>query len=87
MLKLYFKNGNGIDNFVADLEKFSEFFNVIEQDIHKRNPNYKIPYYRTWANGDNEIMVDCGSHTEFYVLRSDKNNAKDLWNEHLDGGK
>ena len=87
MLKLYFKNGDGVDNFVAALEKFSESFNVIEQDIHKRNPNYKIPYYRTWTNGDNEIMVDCGSHTEFYVLRSDKNNAKDLWNEHLDGGK
>lgn len=87
MLKLYFKNGNGVDSFVADLEKFSGFFDAIEQDIHKRNPNYKIPYYRTWANGDNEIMIDVGSHTEFYVLRSDKNNAKDLWNEHLDGGK
>lgn len=87
MLKLYFKNRNGVDNFVTDLEKFSGFFDAIEQDIHKRNPNYKIPYYRTWANGDNEIMVDCGSHTEFYVLRSDKNNAKDLWNKHLDGGK
>lgn len=87
MLKLYFKNENGVDNFVVDLEKFSGFFDAIKQDIHKRNPNYKIPYYRTWANEDNEIMVDVGSHTEFYVLRSDKNNAKDLWNEHLDGGK
>lgn len=87
MLKLYFKNGNGVDNFVADLEKFSGFFDVIKQDIHERNPDYKIPYYRTWASGDNEIMIDVGSHTEFYVLRSDKNNAKDLWNEHLDGGK
>lgn len=87
MLKLYFKNENGVDNFVVDLEKFSGFFDAIKQDIHKRNPNYKIPYYRTWANGDNEIMIDVGSHTEFYVLRSDKNNAKDLWNEHLDGGK
>lgn len=87
MLKLYFKNGNGVDNFVADLEKVQEFSNAIKQDIHKRNPNYKIPYYRTWANGDNEVMVDVGSHTEFYVLRSDENNTKDLWNEHLDGGK
>ena len=86
MLKLYFKNGNGVDNFVTDLEKFSEFFNAIEQDIHKRNPDYKIPYYRTWvANG---IMnVDVGSHTEFYILKSDKDDMLKLWNEHLNGGK
>lgn len=86
MLKLYFNNANDENKFVADLEKFSDFFDTIEKDIHKRNPRYNIPYYRTWIeNGD--MMVDVGSHTEFYILKSDKDDISKLWNEHLDGGK
>jgi hypothetical protein len=86
MLKLYFNNANDENKFVANLENFSDFFDVIEKDIHKRNPDYKVPYYRTWV--ENGIMnVDVGSHTEFYILKSDKDDMLKLWNKHLDGGK
>lgn len=83
MLKLYFNNARGEDKFVAYLEDFWGFFDIISSDIHKRNPDYKIPYYRTYAS-DKAIHIDVGSWDEEYVIKTD--NAIEVWNDYM-GGK
>lgn len=72
MLKIYFKNSKGEETFIADIKEFSEFFDIMTADIHKRNPNYKVPYTRIWCSDDHTITVDVGSHSEFYKLKSTK---------------
>ena len=86
MFKLYFKNGDGVDNFVTDLEKFSDFFEIVEKDIHARNSKYQIPYYRTYII-DNVMYIDVGSWSEEYLLKSDKPDMKESWDNYLAGGE
>lgn len=33
---------------------------------------YKAPYWRMWVNADNNLVVDVGSHTEFFIIVSNK---------------
>lgn len=81
-MQLYFKNSKGKETFIADLEKFSDMFGVLTEDIYKRNPNYKVPYTRIWASDDHTITIDIGSHSEFYKLKSD--NAPRDMNDYME---
>lgn len=49
-------------------EKNFTFFNMIKDFIHELNPNYKIYYFRHWINKENELVIDVGSHSEFFYV-------------------
>ena len=44
------------------------FYNLIKDFIYRVNPQYKIYYYRHWINEDNKMVVDVGSHIEFFYV-------------------
>lgn len=29
----------------------------------------KVPYYRSWKNEKNELVIDYGSHSRFFIVR------------------
>lgn len=66
MYSLYFERSTGEEILVRNHLEREEVFSEISQFINRRNPNFKIYYFRTW--GDNPIIYDVGSHTEFFKL-------------------
>lgn len=65
---LYFKRSNGELQLVDDnVESDEVVFPIIDKDIKRRNPNFKVYYIRTIHHEDC-ISYDVGSHTEFYYL-------------------
>ena len=64
---LYFEDSKGNERLVNDkISNEEDCFKIIKDYVYKLNPNYKIPYVRTWGN--NPITFDVGSHTEFFLL-------------------
>lgn len=67
MYSLYFKNSNGVETLVKDcITTDDEVFTLIKDFIYSKNPNYKIYYVRSW--GENPVVYDVGSHSEFFYL-------------------
>ena len=69
-MTLYFKNSRGKRKKLATFKDKSVVFDLINADVRKRNPDYKIYYTRTWRKG-NETYFDVGSWTELYILVED----------------
>ena len=53
-----------------NLTEEDNVFELIKDFIHSLNPDYKIPYFRSW--GKNPVVFDVGSHTEFFELHLNK---------------
>jgi len=68
---LYFEHSNGDLSFICECSK-EEVDKKITEFVHSINPNYKIPYMRSWGSEDNFITYDIGSHTEFFHLVKDR---------------
>ena len=66
MYSLYFERSTGEEILVHNHLEKKEVFSEISQFINRTNPNFKIYYFRNW--GDNPIIYDVGSHTEFFKL-------------------
>ena len=70
MYSLYFKNAKGRRILVRDgIATDDEVFSSIRDFIYSKNPNYKIYYFRSW--GENPVVYDVGSHSEFFYLYKD----------------
>lgn len=65
-MKLFFKNSEGKIRQIAKCETVKDVGHEIQKflDAH----NYKSYYQRSWGN-DKKVVIDVGSHTEFFVLR------------------
>lgn len=67
MFSLYFKRSTGEEVPVKlQLETDSEVLFLIEEFVYSINPNFVIHYIRSW--GENPVVYDVGSHTEFFLL-------------------
>ena len=67
-MNLYFQHSNDTVSLVAqNVADDKNLYKLINADVKKRNPKFKIYYIRTWKIKDHTIF-DVGSHTEFYIL-------------------
>ena len=69
-MKLYFEHSNEEREFISTARNRDEAISLIYEDLHIRNPNFKIYYIRSWKNESNEEVFDIGSWAEFYILTS-----------------
>ena len=67
-MKLYFQHSDGSESIVCETEEGRYVSDALE-DLHKRNPNYKTYYQRTYMDGNGWVWIDVGSHTEFYIVK------------------
>ena len=61
----YFERSNGERLLLAENVTQKAAFTVMQQFLDDHN--YHSYYTRTWQR-DNELWMDVGSHTEFFVL-------------------
>ena len=65
MKKLYFVNFNGEYEFVCDIAEGDIF-------ISKALVEFQSYYQRYHEDDEGSIWIDYGSHSQFYVLKTDK---------------
>lgn len=66
LLKLYFKNCQGEERLIAECETVQETHTEIKKFLDERE--YVSYYSRSWGNEEN-IVIDVGSHSEFFVIK------------------
>lgn len=67
-MKLYFQHSDGSESFVCETEEERYVSDALE-DLHKRNPNYKTYYQRTWMDDNGWVWIDAGDHVCFYIVK------------------
>lgn len=65
-MKLFFKQYNGENRFLSNVESIEEAFVLINRFL--LDHNFKSYYKRVCGTNENSIWVDVGSHTEFFVI-------------------
>lgn len=53
----------GLKNDVGAITKY------VVEDLKKRKPNFQSFYQRAWYDDDDNLWIDYGSHTEFYICK------------------
>lgn len=70
--KLYFVNADNEREFVSDLHEDGENWNdIIDRDLKTRRPGFITYYQRYWLDDNDNIWIDYGSHTEFYIVEKE----------------
>lgn len=64
-MKLYFQNSRGKERLIAEPQNREEVHNEINKFLD--NHNFKSYYTRVWE-ADGRLILDVGSHTEFFIL-------------------
>ena len=68
-MNLYFEHSDGTYSLVkSNVDSFETGLGLIELDVRKRNPDFRIYYFNITDMPDGGKRFDVGSHTEFYIL-------------------
>lgn len=65
-MNLYFQHSDGSFSIVRKNCPQDEVYAEMRNYIATLNPNYEIPYVRSWGNDIQGYTYDVGSHTEFF---------------------
>ena len=65
-MKLYFKDSQGEERFIAECEKVKDVGKEIRKFLDERS--YRSYYTRIWGTTE-EVTLDVGSHWEFFVVK------------------
>lgn len=65
-MKLYFKNSQGKERLIAKCDTVQDAHKEINKFLDDHN--FKSYYSRIWGN-DEEVKIDVGSHSEFFVVK------------------
>lgn len=65
-MKLFFKQCNGENRFLSNVESIKEAFVLINQFLSDHN--FRSYYKRVCGTNENSIWIDVGSHTEFFII-------------------
>lgn len=65
-MKLVFKNANGKERVVANVNNVEEAHSKIKEFCYDHG--FHIQYTRTWVDDDKVMMFDVGSWSEFFKL-------------------
>ena len=68
-MKLYFSNNKDEKELVSpNVMTTEEGLKLAVEDLKTRRPGFITYYQRYWLDDKDDIWIDYGSHTEFYVL-------------------
>ena len=68
MYKVYFENRYEERIFLDCVKTEEGIYSVIKRDIKTRaQPSFQWYYTRSWTRDNGEIVMDVGSHCEFYI--------------------
>lgn len=68
-MKLYFSNNKDEKELVSpNVMTTEEGLRLAVEDLKTRRPGFISYYQRYWLDDNDDIWIDYGSHTEFYVL-------------------
>ena len=68
MYKVYFENRYKERIFLDCVKTEEGIYSVIKRDIKMRaQPSFQWHYTRSWTRDNGEIVMDVGSHVEFYI--------------------
>lgn len=68
MYNVYFENRFEKRIFLDCVKTEEEIYSVIRKDIKMRaQPSFEWYYTRIWKRDNGEIVMDVGSHVEFYI--------------------
>jgi hypothetical protein len=70
-LKLYFLSSRGEERLIAECETVQEAHKEIDKFLDEHN--FKSYYTRSWSDEEG-IMIDVGSHSEFFVIKGISHN-------------
>ena len=68
-MKLVFENSKGEEREIATVGTLDQAYEQITKFCEEHN--FTIPYWRVQENEDGNLWFDVGSHSEFFILRSD----------------
>ena len=67
MFNVYFENRFEERIFIGEAKNEEEIYQLIKSDIAVRaQPSFQWHYTRSWTRDNGEIVMDVGSHVEFY---------------------
>ena len=69
-MKLYFENSKGVERVIAEVANEKEAYKEINKFCEERN--FKIYYVRTWMRNKYDKVYDVGSHSEFFICRTNE---------------
>ena len=69
-MKLYFQNSQGKERVIAEVATEKEAYNESHKFLDEHN--YKSYYTRTWMRNKYDKVYDVGSHTEFFILKTNE---------------
>lgn len=64
--KLYFQDSLGINTFLKEVESIEDADKEIQIFLNERN--YISSYHRYWIDEDDNVKIDVGSHTEYFIV-------------------
>ena len=68
MFNMYFENRFEERIFIGEAKDEKEIYQIIKSDIAARaQPSFQWYYTRSWTRDNGEIVMDVGSHSEFYI--------------------
>lgn len=68
-MKLYFSNADDERELLyTNLQSIEYGIKLAVDDLETRRPGFISYYQRYWLDDNDDIWIDYGSHTEFYVL-------------------
>jgi hypothetical protein len=70
-MNLYFLSSRGEKRLVRENIDPEMAMGYINEYIATLNPNFKVYYVRTWESEEG-TMYDVGSHTEFFLVGTEK---------------
>lgn len=78
MYDLYFENSNRILKYICEVFDYDNAVDIIKNYCNERN--FKVYYVRSWHSKDRAndpiIVIDVGSHTEFFILYEKNSNPE-----------
>ena len=66
--ELYFEDKYGQQRFLETIVDMKDAFRVIKKFLAGKG--YQSYYQRYWLENENDIRIDVGSHTEFFVIKN-----------------
>ena len=64
-MKLLFQNSQGKERVIAETDSLEKTWEEINKFLEDHN--FKSYYSRVWEK-DNRLIIDVGSHTEFFIV-------------------
>ena len=70
-MTLYFRNNEDELEPIGEVNPGENIGEIIRADLRTRRPDFTSYYMRMWNDDNDDIWIDYGSHTEFYMVKKE----------------